>query len=113
MALFYNLGLNSSFSTANTNNINTAVLRPMLFKMGMLYKGQKEWDLLIISVQIAKISHKEAKRRIEQESVSIGLQRGNVIKNNTLYNKWDKHLISDKLLILRLGNHKVYPILMQ
>ena len=114
MALFHHLDINSSSSSfSTTNEFNTESLIPILFKIGMLYKGQKEWDLLTMLVQIAKISRKEAKRRIEQGSISIGFPRGNTVKNNILPNKWDKYLMSDKLLILRLGKRKIYPILMQ
>lgn len=112
IALFRDLGVKSSSST-NTTEINADTLIPMLTKMGILYKGQKEWDLLNLLVQTAKISRKEAKRRIEQGSVSIGLQRGNVVKSNILNNTWSDYLLSDKLLILRLGKQKVYPILMK
>ncbi|KAK5961605.1 tyrosine--tRNA ligase MSY1 PWA37_000972 [Arxiozyma heterogenica] len=114
IVLFRNLSTNSSSSTITvTTDINANTLIPILTKMGILYKGQKEWDLLNLLVQIAKISRKEAKRRIEQGSVSIGLQKGNVVKNNILPNAWNKHLLSGKLLILRLGKQKVYPILMK
>lgn len=77
---------------------------------GILQKGQKSWDLIEVLIHVAKFSRKESRRKLEQGSVSIGIQRGNTIKQNIDPNQWDSYLIDGRLLILRIGKQKVYPV---
>lgn len=104
---------NALFGDSGSETVDGDTLTKILSHTGILQNGHKEWDLLETLVQIAKVSRKEARRRIEQGSVSVGLQRGNAITENLSPDLLNNHLISNRVLILRLGKQKVYPILME
>lgn len=94
--------------------IDETKLIQMLSHAGILHRGNKDCDLITLLAEVTKVSRKEARRKLEQGSVSLGLQRGNVITRNLAPTEWSSQpLIANSLLILRLGKQKVYPILLE
>lgn len=104
---------NALFRYTGDDAVDGETLINTLSHTGILQNGLKQWDLLEVLAQIAKLSRTQARKRIEQGSVSVGLQRGNVITKNISSDQWSNHLISNRLLILRLGKQKVYSIVME